>query len=56
MISNPMIAKNNPMPAPIPNFKLLGMELIIQALKGVSDMIKKTIPATNTAPNASAGE
>ena len=52
IISKPIIAKNNPIPAPIPSFKLLGIELINHALKGVSDIAKKIIPATNTAPNA----
>ena len=50
-----MIAKNNPIPAPMPSFKLLGIELINHALIGVSEMIKNNTPATNTAPNASCG-
>ena len=50
-----MIAKNNPIPAPIPSFKLFGIEFINQALKGVNEIIKKTTPATKTAPSASAG-
>ena len=41
-----MIAKNNPIPAPIPSFKLFGIELINQALIGVSDIIKNNTPAT----------
>ena len=53
IICNPIIAKNNPIPAPIPSFKLLGIELINHALIGVSEMIKNNTPATNTAPNAS---
>ena len=32
-----------------------GIELISQALIGVSEIIKNTTPATNTAPRASAG-
>ena len=48
-----MIAKNNPIPAPIPNFKLLGIELINQARIGVRDIIKNSTPATSTAPKAS---
>ena len=55
MISKPIIAKNKPIPAPIPNFKLFGIEFINQALIGVRDIIKNTTPATNTAPSASAG-
>ena len=55
IIWNPIIAKNNPIPAPIPSFKLFGIELINQALIGVSEIIKNTIPATNTAPKASSG-
>mgnify|MGYP005680627119 CR=1 FL=1 len=47
--------RNNPIPAPIPSFKLLGIEFINHALKGVSDIAKKIIPATNTAPNAACG-
>ena len=47
-----MIAKNNPIPAPIPSFKLFGIELISQALNGVSDIAKKITPATSTAPKA----
>ena len=47
-----MIAKNKPIPAPIPNFKLLGIEFINQALKGVNDITKNNTPATNTAPRA----
>ena len=50
-----MIAKNKPIPAPIPSFKLFGIEFINQALIGVYEIIKKTTPATNTAPSASAG-
>ena len=53
IICSPMIAKNNPIPAPIPNFKLLGIELINHALIGVSEITKNNTPATNTAPNAS---
>ena len=34
------MAKNNPIPAPIPSFKLFGIELINQALIGVSEIIK----------------
>ena len=41
MISRPIIAKNNPIPAPIPSFKLLGIEFISQALSGVKDIAKK---------------
>ena len=55
IICNPMIAKNNPIPAPIPNFKLLGIELINQARIGVRDIIKNNTPATSTAPKASCG-
>ena len=55
IICNPIMAKNNPIPAPIPNFKLLGIELINQALIGVRDIIKNNTPATNTAPSASCG-
>ena len=50
-----MIAKKRPIPAPIPSFKLFGIEFINQALIGVNEIIKKTTPATNTAPSASAG-
>ena len=39
-----MIAKKRPIPAPIPNFKLFGIELIIQALIGVNEINKKNIP------------
>ena len=52
---NPISAKNNPIPAPIPSFKLFGIEFISHALSGVSETIKNTTPATNTAPSASAG-
>ena len=55
IISKPIIAKNNPIPAPIPSFKLFGIELISHALIGVKEIIKKTTPATKTAPSASAG-
>ena len=50
-----MIAKKRPIPAPIPSFKLFGIEFISQALIGVNETIKNTTPATNTAPSASAG-
>ena len=50
-----MIARNRPIPAPIPSFKLFGIEFISQALNGVNEIIKKTTPATKTAPSASAG-
>ena len=33
-----MIAKNSPIPAPIPSFKLFGIELINQARKGVNEI------------------
>ena len=52
IISKPIIAKNNPIPAPIPSFKLFGMEFISHALIGVSEIIKNNIPATRTAPKA----
>ena len=54
-IERPIIAKNKPIPAPIPNFKLLGIELISHALIGVNDIIKNNTPATNTAPKACCG-
>ena len=38
-----MIAKNRPIPAPIPNFRLLGIELIIQALIGVNEINKNKV-------------
>ena len=50
-----IIAKNNPMPAPIPSFRLFGIELINQALIGVSDINKNNTPATKTAPKAACG-
>ena len=53
IICNPIIARNSPIPAPIPNLRLLGIEFINQALIGVRDMIKNKTPATNTAPKAS---
>ena len=53
MICNPIIAKNSPIPAPIPNLRLLGIEFINQALIGVSEIIKNNTPATRTAPKAS---
>ena len=55
IISKPIIAKNNPIPAPIPSFKLFGIEFIIHALIGVNDIAKKRTPATNTPPKASCG-
>ena len=55
IISKPIIAKKSPIPAPIPNFKLLGIELISHALIGVNDIIKNNTPATNTAPKAACG-
>ena len=55
IICNPIIARNNPIPAPIPSFKLFGIELINQALIGVSDIIKNNTPATKTAPRACCG-
>ena len=55
IIWRPIIAKNNPIPAPIPNFKLLGIEFINHALIGVREMIKNNTPATSTAPRASCG-
>ena len=36
IISKPITPKNKPIPAPIPSFKLFGIELISQALIGVS--------------------
>ena len=48
-----MIARKPPIPAPIPNFKLFGIELINQALIGVKEINKNSTPATNTAPKAS---
>ena len=56
IIWNPIIARNIPIPAPIPSFKLFGIELMIHALKGVIEAITNNTPATSTAPNASAGE
>ena len=53
IICKPIIAKNKPIPAPIPNLRLLGIELINQALIGVKEIIKNNTPATNTAPKAS---
>ena len=50
-----MIAKNNPIPAPIPSFKLFGIELISQARIGVKDINKNNTPATSTAPSAACG-
>ena len=47
-----MIARNNPIPAPTPNFILTGILLIIHCLAGVIESIKNTIPATNTAARA----
>ena len=55
IIWKPIIARNNPIPAPIPNFRLFGIELINHALNGVNEIIKKTTPATKTAPSASSG-
>ena len=55
IIWRPIIARNNPIPAPIPNLRLFGIELINQALIGVRDIIKNNTPATNTAPKASWG-
>ena len=46
MICNPIIARNKPIPAPIPNFKLLGIEFISQARIGVRDIIKNNIFVT----------
>ena len=48
----PIMARNNPMPAPTPSFILLGIELIIYFLAGVTDNTINTIPATNTAASA----
>ena len=53
IISNPIIARNSPIPAPIPSFKLLGIEFINHDLIGVKDIIKNNTPATKTAPKAS---
>ena len=55
IICNPIIARNNPIPAPIPNLRLFGIEFINQALIGVRDIIKNNTPATSTAPKASWG-
>ena len=55
IISKPIIARNNPIPAPIPSFKLLGIELINQARIGVKEIIKNNTPATSTAPKAAWG-
>ncbi len=49
---NPIIARNNPIPAPMPSFIDFGIELIIYRLAGVTDSNKNTSPATNTAANA----
>ena len=37
--SKPIIARNKPIPAPIPSFKLFGIEFISQALSGVNEII-----------------
>ena len=50
-----MIDKKRPIPAPIPSFKLLGIEFMIQALIGVRDINRNNIPANRTVANASAG-
>ena len=47
-----MIAKKKPIPAPIPSFKLLGIEFINQALNGVREISRNNTPATKTAPSA----
>ena len=49
---NPIIARNNPIPAPIPNFKDLGIALIKYALNGDMLIIKNKIPEQKTAANA----
>ena len=56
IIWKPITARNIPIPAPIPSFKLLGIEFMIHARNGVTDAITNNTPATNTAPSASAGE
>ena len=44
-----MIARNNPIPAPIPNLRLLGIEFINHDLIGVSEIIKnKTLEGVVT--------
>ena len=48
----PIIAKNNPIPAPIQNFNDLGMALIRYALNGEMLIIKNKIPEHKTAANA----
>ena len=45
-------ARKKPIPAAIPNFKLRGMELISQALKGEREIKMNKIPEINTAPRA----
>ena len=55
IILKPIIARNRPIPAPIPNFRDFGIALSNHARIGVKDIIKKSTPATRTAPSASAG-
>ena len=45
-----MIAKNNPIPAPMPSLRLLGIELISQALIGVREIAKKLIQLQGQVP------
>ena len=47
-----MIDRKRPIPAPIPSFKLLGIEFMIQALIGVRDINRNNIPANKTVANA----
>ena len=49
---NPMIAKNKPIPAPIPSFIERGIELMIYFLAGVTLSAMNTIPAIKTAASA----
>ena len=48
----PIIARNNPIPAPTPSFILRGMEFIIYFLAGVRLNPMNTNPANNTAARA----
>ena len=50
--SKPMIARNSPIPAPIPSFMLFGIELMMYFRAGLTERMMNTTPATNTAVKA----
>ena len=53
---NPRNARKNPIPAPIPNFKSIGITFKIASLKPETVMIRNIIDEINTAASAASQE